>query len=403
MPGFKICVRTDRLHLGQVVKGILIISCLLSLGACNMASLAGNPLKTEAMATNKAVASPATESAAPIEPAPTLGEAAPPQPIPLLTAANENNVIISPAGPMDASVAIQAVVSGSASEPAEAVVGGLGADEQEFIEVGLIDQNSCIRGLPGQLVTGLAGQNLIAVAASADSDTPLFMNMALLTEDAAAESAPSAGTATSPQKTAIASDIQAKTATKAATGTFSLKAGVTETLLAAAYEQTGRPFKNGGQTPGTGFDAAGYTYWVFHEKGINLPQGAKRQADNGRQVARDELRPGDILVYRDPGINDGSGGYHVGIYTGQGNFLHAAPKTGVVTETAAFSPQFSPYFVGGRRYYDDPKASPLSDEQKMIAASTAVKLALSELGPNDKLVKNIKKPADKKAKKTKKK
>ncbi|MDL2226297.1 C40 family peptidase [Deltaproteobacteria bacterium OttesenSCG-928-M10] len=390
-----------------MAKSILIISCLLSLGACNMASLAGNSLKTEAVAANKTLASPppAAKSAADESAAtsPTAVGAAPDQPVPLLTAANENenNVIITPADQTDASADL-AVAAGSASDPAEILVGSLAAGDQEIIEAGLIDQNSCTRGLPGQLITGLAGQNLIVAAASADSGAPLFMDMALRTESPATEAAPVAGTAGPPQKTAAVSDDQAKSAGKTA-GNLSLKAGVTENLLVAAYEQTGRPFKSGGQAPGTGFDAAGYTYWVFHEKGISLPQGAKRQAASGRQVAKDELRPGDILVYRDPSLNDGNGGYHVGIYTGQGNFLHAAPKTGVVTETAAFGPQFSPYFVGGRRYFDDPKARPLSDEQKMAAASSAVKLALSELGPNDKLVKNIKKPTAKKSKKTKKK
>jgi hypothetical protein len=82
----------------------------------------------------------------------------------------------------------------------------------------------------------------------------------------------------------------------------------------------------------------------------------------------------------------------VGIYSGQGNFLHASPKAGVVTETDAFGPQYAPYFLNGRRFFDDPGAAPLSDNQKMAATSTAVKLALTELGPNDKVVKPTYRP-----------
>jgi hypothetical protein len=174
----------------------------------------------------------------------------------------------------------------------------------------------------------------------------------------------------------------------------------TEKLLTVAYELTGRHYKLGGLSPLGGFDAVGYTNWVFAREGLILPKTPAGLAAAGMAVAREDLRPGDVLIYRNPA--DQVNGWHVGIYSGQGNFLHASPKAGVVTETDAFGPQYAPYFLRGRRFFDDPGAAPLSDNQKMAATSTAVKLALTELGPDDKVVKPApsRRPAPKKAAKS---
>jgi cell wall-associated NlpC family hydrolase len=220
----------------------------------------------------------------------------------------------------------------------------------------VIDLISCTQGLRGSLSTARAGQGLLADNGLADSLEGTGMSVP----------SPESGDYVDPAPSAVTS--------------VQVKANATGALLMAAYGQTGRHYKSGGQTPAAGFDAPGFTRWVYSQRGISIPKAAKRQASGGRQIAKEDLRPGDLLVYRDPAERDS---YHVGIYTGKGNFLHAAAKSGVVTETDAFGPQFSPYFVGARRYYDDPKAAPLSDAQKMTAASSAVKTDLLELGPDD--------------------
>jgi hypothetical protein len=175
------------------------------------------------------------------------------------------------------------------------------------------------------------------------------------------------------------------------------KGHLTKNLLTTAYEQTGRHYKLGGFSPLAGFDAVGYTHWVFASEGLTLPKTPANLATAGGAVTRENLRPGDVLIYRNPA--DQVNGWHVGIYSGQGNFLHASPKAGVVTETDAFGPQYAPYFLGGRRFFDDPEAAPLSDNQKMAATSSAVKTALAELGPDDKIIKPaLPKPARQAAK-----
>ncbi len=258
---------------------------------------------------------------------------------------------------------------------------------------GLINLALCTKGLSGELVTTRAGYNLLAVNGLGEGDEGLpVSDLPILAASAlAADPAPSAGMVEPAVVPAVASLSASAVST-------------TEALLISAYQQTGRHYKEGGQTPAAGFDAAGFTRWVYGQRGINLPKDIKRQVAGGRQVAKEDLRPGDLMVYRDAGQNGDS--YHVGIYTGQGNFLHAVAKSGVVTETAAFGPQYAPFFVGGRRYYDDPNAAPLSDGQKMAAASSAVKVALAELGPNDKPDRKVRKRTTKaktKAKTTRKK
>ncbi|MDR1050257.1 MAG: C40 family peptidase [Deltaproteobacteria bacterium] len=147
-------------------------------------------------------------------------------------------------------------------------------------------------------------------------------------------------------------------------------------LLVSAYGQSGRPYKQGGRSPQAGFDGAGLVGWVYAQQNFKLPQGASEMVSKGYAVGRDELRPGDILVYRLPSSKE----YVLGLYSGNGNFIHASNKFGVVTETAAFGSDFGPHFLGGRRYIDDPMAAPLSDDVKTAVANGAVKTALLALG-----------------------
>jgi cell wall-associated NlpC family hydrolase len=249
---------------------------------------------------------------------------------------------------------------------------------------GLIDRDRLLaESFPDPLATALAGEGLLlahGLTPSLREDAPDPLAAAPRfprPEAAAAPSAPSAG------EPLLAGGRAAWYGTgRIKTGQAD---GLTRHLLTSAYEQTGRHYKLGGFSPVAGFDAPGYTRWVFAREGLTLPNTPAALAAAGTEVAREDLRPGDVLIYRNP--IDQVNGWHVGIYSGQGNFLHASPKAGVVTETDAFGPQYAPYFLGGRRFFDDPAAAPLSDDQKMAATSTAVKLALAELGPNDRLVK----------------
>jgi cell wall-associated NlpC family hydrolase len=113
--------------------------------------------------------------------------------------------------------------------------------------------------------------------------------------------------------------------------------------VAAGY--VGTPFTWGGASPATGFDDAGLVQYAYAQVGIALPRVADDQFRVGTAVARAELLPGDLVFFQD------ATGYvdHVGLYAGNGQFLHA-PHTGAVVGYSALSePYYSQRFAGGTR------------------------------------------------------
>ena len=83
----------------------------------------------------------------------------------------------------------------------------------------------------------------------------------------------------------------------------------------------------GGKDPSTGFDCSGLVYYVYGQFGYTLNRVAQDQARNGVAVSADALQPGDILCFYSGSSYIG----HVGIYIGDGMFVHAQNSaTGVV-------------------------------------------------------------------------
>ena len=83
----------------------------------------------------------------------------------------------------------------------------------------------------------------------------------------------------------------------------------------------------GGKDPSTGFDCSGLVYYVYSQFGYTLNRVAQDQARNGVAVSADALQPGDILCFYSGSSYIG----HVGIYIGEGKFIHAQNSaTGVV-------------------------------------------------------------------------
>jgi cell wall-associated NlpC family hydrolase len=218
----------------------------------------------------------------------------------------------------------------------------------------LIDHASAVAGLSGgSLWTSLAGESLVTVGASAPA-----------------------------ARSRVRAAQNPSGARREAGSSRSVKrgSGATAKLLISAYSLTGRPYKPGQSSPQSGFDNSGYVSYVYSQSGVRLPRGksAAELAAAGKPVSKDDLRPGDLVVYSD--VPKSGGGYILGVYSGNGNILLASPRLSAVTETAAFGTDYGPYFVGARRLYEDPAAEPLSEEEKMAATNGAVKVALAQLG-----------------------
>ncbi len=93
-------------------------------------------------------------------------------------------------------------------------------------------------------------------------------------------------------------------------------------LLETAAFYLGISYVWAGDRPSTGFDCSGLTQYVYAQHGVYLPHYSGYQAQMGRPVMPEDLKPGDLLCFGDPV-------HHVGIYIGEGMFIHA-PRTGDV-------------------------------------------------------------------------
>ena len=99
-------------------------------------------------------------------------------------------------------------------------------------------------------------------------------------------------------------------------------------LLAQAHQALGTRYTYGGESPREGFDCSGLTQYVYkNAQGITLPRTALQQSQASRAVSFEEMRPGDLIFFRTSGASVN----HVGIYTGRGNFIHAASGGSKVT------------------------------------------------------------------------
>lgn len=96
-----------------------------------------------------------------------------------------------------------------------------------------------------------------------------------------------------------------------------------KTVLQRALALLGTPYRWGGTSPDNGFDCSGLVGYVFRTIGIDLPRVSRAMANEGTPITdRSALTEGDLVFFGRRGRVD-----HVGIYIGDGKFLHA-PRTG---------------------------------------------------------------------------
>lgn len=122
-------------------------------------------------------------------------------------------------------------------------------------------------------------------------------------------------------------------------------------VLMQAVGLIGTRYRFGGTTPEQGFDCSGFTSYVFRESlGLELPRTAADQfADAGSPVERTALRAGDLVFFQQGRRRID----HVGIYVGEGRFIHSPSRGGRVRIDALASPHWTRTFRGARRLLDE--------------------------------------------------
>lgn len=119
---------------------------------------------------------------------------------------------------------------------------------------------------------------------------------------------------------------------------------VDDEILAIAARHLGTPYRFGSAGGGS-FDCSGFVRTVYSEVGLDLPHSASAQFSMGERVSADELAPGDLVFFR----TYTRGPSHVGIYVGDGLFIHAASRGGEVKVDGLDESYFRSRYLGARR------------------------------------------------------
>jgi cell wall-associated NlpC family hydrolase len=89
-----------------------------------------------------------------------------------------------------------------------------------------------------------------------------------------------------------------------------------------ALQLIGAPYRYGGDDPSAGFDCSGLVFYTYGQAGYTVPRNSREQFRAARKIALDDAAPGDVVFFQDELKLS-----HVGIYLGDGRFVHA-PASG---------------------------------------------------------------------------
>lgn len=122
-------------------------------------------------------------------------------------------------------------------------------------------------------------------------------------------------------------------------------------LVVTAMGFLGVPYRRGGNTVETGFDCSGFVRAMYEQTvGLVLPRRASEQAEATQTIAREELKPGDLVFF-----NTMRRAFsHVGIYVGDGKFIHSPRSGSQIRVEDMRSAYWNTRFNGARRVALEP-------------------------------------------------
>ena len=112
-----------------------------------------------------------------------------------------------------------------------------------------------------------------------------------------------------------------------------------------ALTMIGRPYKYKGDMP-AGFDCSGLVRYSYLTAGMDVPHCTRALKNSTRSVGLRNARKGDLLFF----IQEGKKYSHVGIYVGDGQFVHAPSTGGFVRKDSIASPYWKQHYLDTRRF-----------------------------------------------------
>jgi cell wall-associated NlpC family hydrolase len=123
------------------------------------------------------------------------------------------------------------------------------------------------------------------------------------------------------------------------------KQAATQAPADHALRMVGTPYRYGGASP-AGFDCSGLVQFSFRQAGVSVPRSTEEQRRVSRPIKASGLRPGDLLFFDQEGKKNS----HVGIYVGDGAFVHAPSSGGRVRKDRIDSPYWRKHLSETRRF-----------------------------------------------------
>ena len=119
-----------------------------------------------------------------------------------------------------------------------------------------------------------------------------------------------------------------------------------EKLVNLAKSKLGCKYVWGATGPNT-FDCSGLTSWCHKQVGISIPRTSLAQSKSGKAVSKSDLQAGDLIFWKTTSAEVG----HVGMYVGNGQFIHAPNKSKPVKYDSLDNSYYKSRYVRARRYY----------------------------------------------------
>ena len=157
--------------------------------------------------------------------------------------------------------------------------------------------------------------------------------------------APSAAALNGTASSGSASSDSTSTGSSASGSTGTTASATGTQILAEAQKYLGTPYVYGGASP-SGFDCSGFVYYVLKQLGYSPYRTPADQYKMGTYVAKSDLQPGDIVFFAG---TYASGISHVGIYAGNGQFIHSPNSRSTVSYSDLTSGYWANHYYGARR------------------------------------------------------